>query len=207
MIDEKLKKYIEQKIFPIYQNDNSGHGIEHIKSVIERSISFANQFEDINLNMVYTIAAFHDLAHHIDKDNHEILSAKMFYENEKMKEFFTDNQRKIIKEAIEDHRASLEYEPRSDYGKIVSSADSTPDIVVSLKRTHAYTVKHFNYLNTEQQIERAYQHISSKLGKDGYFKTYVVDKEFEQYKKDTEELLKDRDKFSKKYKEVNNINE
>lgn len=34
-----------------------------------------------------------------------------------MKEFFSDEQRKIIKEAIEDHRASLEYVPISDYGK------------------------------------------------------------------------------------------
>lgn len=89
--------------------------------------------------MVYAIASFHDLAHHIDKDNHEVLSAKLFYENEKMKEFFTDEQRKIIKEAIEDHRASLEYEPRSNYGKIISSADRNVDITSSLKRTHAYT--------------------------------------------------------------------
>ncbi len=40
-----------------------------------------------------------------------------------MKDFFDDEQRIIIKEAIEDYRATLEYEPRSDYGKIISSAD------------------------------------------------------------------------------------
>ena len=40
--------------------------------------------------MLYTIASFHDLAHHIDKDQHEILSAKIFYEDEKIKEFFTE---------------------------------------------------------------------------------------------------------------------
>ena len=106
-INGQLQQYVEEKIFPIYENNDLGHGIEHIKYVIKRSLEFANQFENIDFNMVYVIASFYDLAHHIDKDNHEILSAKLFYENEKMKEFFTDAQRKIIKEAIEDHRASL----------------------------------------------------------------------------------------------------
>ena len=37
--------------------------------------------------MVYTIASFHDIAHHIDKDNHEVSSAKLFYANKKMQNF------------------------------------------------------------------------------------------------------------------------
>lgn len=45
--------------------------------------------------MIYAIAAFHDIAHHIDKDNHEVLSAEIFYQNAKMKEFFNEEQRKI----------------------------------------------------------------------------------------------------------------
>lgn len=88
-IDVKLKTYVESNILPIYEKNDSGHGINHIQYVIRRSFDFAKQFENIDLNMVYVIAAFHDLAHHIDKDNHEVLSAKLFYENEVMKEFFT----------------------------------------------------------------------------------------------------------------------
>ena len=132
-INKDLIEYVEKNIFPIYSKNDSGHGIVHIKYVIARSLEFARQFDDIDLDMVYVVAAFHDLAHHIDKDNHEILSAKLFYENEWMKEFFTYEQRKIIKEAIEDHRASLTYEPRSNYGKIVSSADRNTDIIFVLK--------------------------------------------------------------------------
>ena len=45
-----------------------------------------------------------------------------------------------LKEAIEDHRVSLEYEPRSDYGKIISSADRTTSIDSVLQRTHSYTI-------------------------------------------------------------------
>ena len=40
-----------------------------------------------------------------------------------MSEFFSDEQRDTIKEAIEDHSSSLEDMPRSKYGELVSSAD------------------------------------------------------------------------------------
>ena len=151
-INNELQQYVEEKIFPIYDNNDSGHGIDHIKYVIGRSFKFANQFENIDLNMVYVVASFHDLAHHIDKDNHEVLSANLFYLNEKMKEFFTYEQRGIIKDAIEDHRASLDHEPRSVYGKIISSADRNVDIISSLKRTHAYTIKHYPELDLNEMI-------------------------------------------------------
>ena len=41
----------------------------------------------------------------------------------------------MIGEAVEDHRASLPYEPRSLYGKIISEADRDLDFERILKRT------------------------------------------------------------------------
>ncbi|MBR5305022.1 MAG: HD domain-containing protein, partial [Candidatus Gastranaerophilales bacterium] len=118
-----LISYIQTYILPEYSKNDSGHGIEHINYVIDRCFRFAEQFDNIDLDMLYTIAVFHDIGHHIDKKNHEKLSAQMFYENNDMKEFFTEEKRIIIKEGIEDHRASSDRVPRSDYGKIISSAD------------------------------------------------------------------------------------
>lgn len=204
-MNKELKDYIEKEILPMYEKNDSGHGICHIKYVTKRSLAFASQFSDINLDMVYVIASFHDIAHHIDKDNHEILSAKLFYENDKMKDFFNDEQRMIIKEAIEDHRASLEYVPRSDYGKIISSADRTTSIDSILQRTHSYTKKHYPDFNLYQMIERSYQHVLEKYGNKGYAKNYCYDKEYEQFKRDVEEFLKNKWKFIKKYLEVNKI--
>ena len=204
-INKQLQKYIEDNIFPLYQKNDLGHGIEHIKYVITRSLKFAKQFDDIDLDMIYVIASFHDIAHHIDKDNHEVLSAKLFYENEEMKKFFNNEQRKIIKEAIEDHRASLEHEPRSNYGKIISSADRNIDIISSLKRTHAYTIKHYSDFDLDEMINRAYKHISKKFGSDGYAKIYCYDKEFEDFKKNVETVIKNKYGFAVKYMEVNRI--
>ena len=54
-INRELKDYIEQQILPIYENNDSGHGIEHIQYVVKRSLRFASQFPNINLDMVYVI--------------------------------------------------------------------------------------------------------------------------------------------------------
>lgn len=122
-----------------------------------------------------------------------------------MKESFTDEQRKVIKEAIEDHRASLVYEPRSDYGKIISTADKNVDVATSLKRTHAYTIKNFKNLDTNQIIERAYNHIKEKFGNNGYAKICCKDEEFDKFKDEVKELLKNKEKFASFYLEVNEI--
>lgn len=34
-INKQLQHYVEEKIFPIYENNDLGYGIEHIKYVIE----------------------------------------------------------------------------------------------------------------------------------------------------------------------------
>lgn len=204
-VNNELKEYVKNFIFPIYDKNDAGHGIDHIQYVIRRSIAFAHQFENIDLDMVYAIASFHDLGHHIDKDNHEKVSAKLFYENKKMHEFFSEEQRKIIKEAIEDHRASLDYEPRSNYGKIISSADRNVEINSSLKRTHDYSVKHYPELDLPQMITRAYNHLYEKFGNCGYAKMWCYDEEFDNFKKEVAELLQDKYKFAVRYMEVNNI--
>ena len=82
-INSELKEYIEEKIFPVYDKNEVGHGIEHIKYVIDRSFELVNENKlDVNLDMVYTIAAYHDIGHHIDSKTHEIISAKMMEKDE-----------------------------------------------------------------------------------------------------------------------------
>lgn len=74
----KLKEYIEKNVFPEYSKNDSGHGIEHINYVIDRCFRFAEQFDNIDLDMLYTIAAFHDIAHHIDKKITKYYQQKSF---------------------------------------------------------------------------------------------------------------------------------
>ena len=205
MIASNLKLYIEENIFPQYLQNEIGHGLEHIQYVINRCMKFAEQFDNIDFNILYTIAAFHDIGHHIDKNKHEIVSAQIFYENLDMKCFFTEEQRILIKEGIEDHRASSDLIPRSDYGKIISSADRSTDVSEFLKRTHAYTLKHQPDCTFEDMIERAYNHTKEKYGDSGYAKSYVVDEEYNQFKNKILELLNDKENFREYYIKVNSL--
>lgn len=204
-MNEKLKEYIEINVFPEYSKNDSGHNIEHINYVIERCFRFAEQFDNIDLDMLYTIAAFHDIGHHIDKKNHEKLSAKIFYENNDMKQFFTEEERIIIKEGIEDHRASSDRVPRSDYGKIISSADRSTSVEDFLRRTHAYTLKHNPNSTVDEMLERAYNHTIEKYGNNGYAKHYVVDNDYVEFRNKILELINDKEKFNYKYLQTNNI--
>ena len=73
-VNNKLKQYIEKKILPEYKLNDGGHNSEHIKYVLKRAFELADRY-DINYDILYTCVCFHDIACHIDRDNHEILSA------------------------------------------------------------------------------------------------------------------------------------
>jgi 8-oxo-dGTP pyrophosphatase MutT (NUDIX family) len=203
----ELIKYIEQIVNYHYNLNDKGHGVEHAKYVINRSFEFAYQVESINLEMVYVIAAYHDVAHHIDAKNHETISAKMLMEDKKLKDFFTDEQIEIMSEAVEDHRSSMETEPRSIYGKIVSSADRNTSVEVTLKRCYSYNRRHFSELKESEIIEECRKFLLKKFGINGYArsKMFFDDKEYKKYLDDITDLALDSDKFAVEIKKVNEI--
>ena len=179
-LNEKLVEYIEKKIFPLYDRNEFAHGINHIKTVIRRSLELADGY-DVDFNIVYTVAAYHDLGHFIDRKRHEIISAEMFMKDENIKRWFADEQRMVIKEAIEDHRASCNHVPRTIYGKIVSTADRTiVDMDNTIKRSYTYGKKNYIGLSEEEQFERVYEHLVEKYGENGYAEVYLEDKEFDE---------------------------
>ncbi len=201
-INQELLKYIEDEIFPLYNKNEEGHGIKHIKTVIKRSIKLAQKY-DVNLDMVYTIASYHDIGHHIDPKKHEIVSAQMFMEDENIKKWFTDEQITIIKEAIEDHRASSKNKPRSIYGMIISTADRTLiDIDFTIWRTYSYGLKNYPEIDYEEHLERVYLHLSEKYGENGYAKIYLEDEEFDNQLKKLRKALENKDEFINRVKRV-----
>ena len=208
-IDEKLQKYIENNIFPSYARNDQGHNLDHIDYVINRSLKFAKNIKKINYDMVYTIAAYHDLGHYIDAKNHEKVSAEILTKDRNLKKFFNNEQIKIMSEAVYDHRASMNGEPRSIYGKIVSSADRNTLIEGPLKRTYAYRKQHRPNAPLEETIEESRQHIINKFGKKGYAKgkMYFEDLDYQKFLEDISALAENEQEFKKKYLEVNNLNE
>lgn len=196
-INNKLKEYIEDNIFPEYSKNDQGHDLEHIKYVINRSIKFADTIPDINYDIVYTVASYHDIGHHINPKLHEIISAEIMYKDDNLKEYFSEEERIIIKEAIEDHRASSDHEPRSIYGKIVSTADRNNTVEACLRRSYTYGKRLEPTATDEELFERAYKHLILKFGEDGYAKFFFKDEEYEKFLHDIRELLADKSNFIK----------
>ena len=194
-INQELKQYVEEHVFPEYQKNEVGHGIEHIQYVINRSMKFAQTVPDINLDMVYVIAAYHDIGHHIDSKKHELISAQIMMQDKELKHFFSQEELQIIKEAIEDHRASSDHEPRSIYGKIVSTADRNNTVNSCLKRTYTYGKKLNPEASDEELFERAYDALQRKFGENGYAKFFFHDEEYENFLKEIRRLLADKKHF------------
>lgn len=196
MVNENLKKYVENEILPEYQKNEEAHGRSHIEYVIKRSFELVKENQlSVDENMVYLIAAYHDIGHHIDRENHEKVSAEIMEKDQNLIQFFHPEQLQIIKEAIEDHRASAEEEPRSIYGKIVSSADRNSSIEQCFERTYSYGKKHTPEASDQELYERAYEVLKKKFGKDGYAKFFFKDETYEKFLKDIRELLEDKEKF------------
>ena len=195
-INRELQAYIENNIFPEYEKNEKGHGIDHIKYVIERSFQLVKENSlDVNPNIVYTVAAYHDIGHHIDSKTHEIISADIMSKDENLKKFFSTEEIQIIKNAIEDHRASAKDNPRSIYGRIVSSADRNNTVEACLRRTYSYGKKLDPKATDEELFLRAYDVLSKKFGEDGYAKFYFKDRIYEEFLKELRELLKNKEKY------------
>ena len=196
MINQELKEYIENNVFPEYNKNEIGHGIKHTKYVIDRSFELIKENKlDVNLDMVYVIASYHDIGHHIDSKNHEMVSASIMSEDKNLSKFFSLEELIIIKEAIEDHRASSNHEPRSIYGKIVSSADRNNTIEDCLERTYTYGKKLNPSATDEELYLRAYDVLVNKFGELGYAKFYFKDKKYEEFLKNIRNLLKNKEEF------------
>lgn len=203
-MDKEIVSYIETNIFPKYEGLN-GHAIKHINKVIERSLKFAEQAPGVNLNMVYVIAAYHDLGRLIDDETHNIESAKMLRADEFLRNHFSDKEIETMAEAVEDHRASLGREPRSIYGKIVSSADRNPNVESMLERAYDYNRHLHPEYSEDETIEDVRVHLREKYAPDGYAaKTmYFKDDSFEKMLKEVDEITKTPEGFKKVLKDYN----
>lgn len=195
-VSKKVKEYIEKNVFPEYSKNESGHGIDHIHYVIDRSFELVKENKlDVNPDMVYVIAAYHDIGHHIDSKNHEKISAEMMLNDSHLSQFFSPEELSIIHDAIEDHRASSDKDPRSIYGKIVSSADRNITIEDCYYRTYTYGKKLDPSLTDEELYERAHDVLVKKFGEGGYAKFYFKDFKYEAFLKELRKLLEDKEHF------------
>ena len=205
-VDPKLKEYIKENIFPQYEKNDKGHGILHILEVIRRSFALNQNLNlELDKNMIYAIASCHDLGKYIDSDIHEKIAAGIFIKDNNMKQFFDDEQRITIKEAIEDHRSSKKDHPRTKYGELISSADRNTRIEIVFIRSFFVAHERMPETNIEEYLDFTYKRLSKRYGEEEPENMFLEDEDYKTFLKDMRELLKHEKEFKDKYCEVNHI--
>ena len=85
-----LTLYIEREILPRYNGFDKAHREDHARMVIAQSLDIARHYA-LNMEMVYTIAAFHDLGLAIDRNTHHLESGRIVREDQRLHEWFASN--------------------------------------------------------------------------------------------------------------------
>ena len=79
-VSNELKQYIENNIYPLYQNNYIGDGVDRIDYVINRSKKIISENNlQIDDDILYTAIAYHDIRTNNKEQEHELASAKKFY--------------------------------------------------------------------------------------------------------------------------------
>ena len=172
-VDTTLKKYVDEKIIPQYADFDKAHQADHVNMVIDQSLEIASEMPEVDINMVYITAAFHDLGLVNGRENHHIDSRKILETDEFIKSYFTAEQIKTMGEAVEDHRASKSGKPRNQYGLIVAEADRFIDSETIIRRTIQYGLKNYPELDRAGHFNRTVQHLNEKYGPNGYLKIWL----------------------------------
>lgn len=171
-VDLTLMEFVEKQILPRYTAFGESHGLYHVTRVIKNSLELARML-GADINMTYTIAAYHDLGMEGPRAIHHITSGKILTADARLKKWFSPEQIKIMREAVEDHRASASHAPRSIYGKIVAEADRDIDIDTVFTRAIQYGIEHDPDKDKEWQFKRFDSHMEEKYSNNGYIKLWI----------------------------------
>ena len=100
-----LMEFIERNILPKYTEFGPSHGLKHVMRVIANTLELV-RITGVDANMAYTVAAYHDLGMSGPRAIHHITGGKILAADARLKRWFTPEQIKLMREAVEDHRAS-----------------------------------------------------------------------------------------------------
>lgn len=186
-----MKKYIEENIIPRYDSFDAAHRRDHVRYVISQSLELARYY-DVNEDMVYAIAAYHDTGLEVDRKTHHLESGRIVRQDSKLRQWFTPEQIEVMAQAVEDHRASSDHQPRSIYGKIVAEADRQIDEETIIRRTVQYGLSHYPELDREGHWERTLEHLLEKYAEGGYLRLWIPESPNAARLRELQEKIKDR---------------
>ena len=202
-VDLTLMEFVEKQILPRYTAFGESHGLYHVTRVIKNSLELARML-GADINMTYTIAAYHDLGMEGPRAIHHITSGKILTADARLKKWFSPEQIKIMREAVEDHRASASHAPRSIYGKIVAEADRDIDIDTVFTRAIQYGIEHDPDKDKEWQFKRFDSHMEEKYSNNGYIKLWIPHSPNEKKLKELRDIIVNKELLRQYFDKIYN---
>ena len=201
MINQELKQYIEEHILPMYDKHDAAHRRDHANIVIRQSLRLAKNY-DVDINMVYAIAAYHDTGIIHGREQHHVASKHIMLADSELLRWFTSEQIIIMADAVEDHRASSKHEPRTIYGRIVAEADRVivPESII--RRTIQFTLTNHPTLDKEEGYERLIQHLKEKYDYGGYLKLWIKESENAQRLEELRQIIANKEQLRTIYERI-----
>ena len=196
-----LKQYIEQEILPRYDHFDSAHRRDHAEQVMRESVRLA-ALHGAREELAYTIAAYHDTGLVAGRELHHIHSGEIIRADQRLREWFTEEEIALMAEAAEDHRASSDHAPRTIYGQIVAEADRTIEPLMILRRTVQYGLTHYPTLTREEHYNRFLNHLLEKYAEGGYLRLWIADPEKEQRLGELRALIRDREQLRTTFEQL-----
>ena len=199
---DSLVRYIETEIIPQYAAFDKAHREDHARAVIERALGMAEQYLQIDTEMLYTAAACHDLGLAVDRKTHHLESGRIIRSNERLREWFSPEQIEVIAQAAEDHRASAQTPPRSLYGCLVAEADRmiVPETII--RRTVQFGLSHYPELDRERHWQRTLDHLHEKYAEGGYLHLLIPGSPNEKPLAELRRIIRDEARLREIFEEV-----
>lgn len=200
----ELMAFVETKIMPRYSEFGRSHGIGHVQRVIDTSVEMAASM-GLDVNMAYVVAAYHDLGIKEQRATHHLIGGRILANDVRLHKWFSPQQIKVMKEAVEDHRASTSHTPRSIYGRIVAEADRELDAEIVLRRTVEFELERNPNATKESCWEHLKRHLVEKYSENGYIRLWIQGSPNEKKLKELRRIIGDekllRESFERIYAE------
>ena len=202
MIPQALIHYVETEIIPRYEHFDKAHNRSHVQTVIDESLALAKLYPQADERLVYTIAAYHDTGLCRDRATHHLVSGEIIAADSNLLQWFDKEEMAIMREAVEDHRASSSRQPRSIYGKIVAEADRDIDVHEIFLRAIEYGKENYPEKDKEEQWKRFSDHMDEKYSRNGYIKLWIPNSPNEKALKELRNIIDNKAELRKHFEEI-----
>ena len=173
-----LMSFVEREILPRYNAFGPSHGLSHVQRVIANALKLVDA-TGADINMVYAIAAYHDLGMSGPRAIHHLTGGKILAADARLRHWFSQR------------------EPRSIYGKIIAEADRdlTPEVV--FQRAVMFGLENYPTLTKEEQWHRFEKHMEEKYSTSGYLRLWIPNSPNAAYLRRVREVIADRQELRK----------